>query len=326
MLRSVPNPRRFWPFVVGGLLCVATYFQAKGVSSLFGAELVEGPLPSASPAKIVLPPAGPAHADSAPAILKRNPFDSVTGPLVGKPIEEAAPVGRTTMADPLRVPECKGVDVEATTESDDPLWSLAVVQAEGDAHGKVRRIGDTVGDKRIAYIGYNPAQRSPAVWLEGNDGVCQSLLFDDDPRAQPAPKPAKPAPKKPPPRGAAGPPPVPADIKKRIQRVSDTEYNVDRNAVDIVMQRSTELLRSTRVRPVQRDGRVVGIQLLRVRPDTLLGSLGIKNGDVIKTINGFQMSGPEKALQAYARMRTASEIHVQVERSGNPVTIDLHIR
>jgi len=326
MLRSVRNPGRFWPFVVGALLCVASYFQAKGVSSLFGAELVEGPIPSASPVKAAPAAAGAAHADSAPAILKRNPFDSVTGPLVGKPIEEAAPVRHASMTDPLHVPECKGVDVEATTESDDPLWSLAVVQADGDAHGKVRRIGDPVGDKRIAYIGYNPAQQSPAVWLEGNDGVCQSLLFDDDPPAKPAPKKAKPAPKKPPRSGRASPPPVPADIKKRIQRLSDTEYNVDRNAVDMVMQRSTELLRSTRVRPVQRGGRVVGIQLLRVRPDTLLGSLGIKNGDVIKSINGFQMSGPEKALQAYARMRTASEIHVQVERSGNPVTVDLHIR
>jgi general secretion pathway protein C len=326
MLHSVRNPSRFWPFVVGALLCVASYFQAKGVSALLGAELVEVPIPSASPAKAsprVQTPVAPQYAQ---AILKRNPFDSVTGPLVGKPLEEAAPVRHASLTDPLHAPECKGVDVEATTQSTDPMWSLALVQAEGDQHGKLRRIGDPVGDKRIAFIGYNPAEESPAVWLEGSDGVCQSLLFDDDPQAKPAVKKGKPAPKKPVRRGRVSPPPVPADIKKRIQKVSDTEYNVDRNAVDIVMQKSTQLLRSTRVRPVQRNGSVVGIQLLRVRPDTLLGTLGIKNGDVIKTINGFNMSGPEKALQAYARLRTASEIHIQVERRGNPVTIDLHIR
>jgi general secretion pathway protein C len=68
------------------------------------------------------------------------------------------------------------------------------------------------------------------------------------------------------------------------------------------------------------------MRVLRIRPDTLLGKLGMVNGDIIQSINGFPLSAPDKALQAYARLRTASNIALRIERKGKPMTIDLHIQ
>ena len=53
-----------------------------------------------------------------------------------------------------------------------------------------------------------------------------------------------------------------------------------------------------------------------MRPDTLLGMLGMENGDRLQTINGFDMTSPEKALEAYARLRTADHLTVPVNRKG----------
>jgi general secretion pathway protein C len=78
--------------------------------------------------------------------------------------------------------------------------------------------------------------------------------------------------------------------------------------------------------PEQKDGKVLGIRLFGIRPDTLLGTLGLQNGDRLEAINGFNMGSPEKALEAYARLRTASNLNVKVSRKGAPLSIDYRIK
>jgi general secretion pathway protein C len=46
----------------------------------------------------------------------------------------------------------------------------------------------------------------------------------------------------------------------------------------------------------------------------------------LETINGFNMASPEKALEAYARLRTASNLNVKVNRRGQPMSIDFRIK
>ena len=71
---------------------------------------------------------------------------------------------------------------------------------------------------------------------------------------------------------------------------------------------------------------VVGVRLFGIRPDTLLGSIGLENGDRLETINGFKMSSPEKALEAYTRLRAADGLTLQVDRGGKPMTIDIKFK
>src|SRR5690606_30065984 len=108
--------------------------------------------------------------------------------------------------------------------------------------------------------------------------------------------------------------------------VSDTEFNVDRTVVDKILEDQAELMRSARIVPEQKDGKVVGVRLFGIRPDTLLGSLGLQNGDRLESINGFNMASPERALEAYARLRTANNLNVKVNRRGSPVSIDYRIK
>jgi general secretion pathway protein C len=128
------------------------------------------------------------------------------------------------------------------------------------------------------------------------------------------------------PHAARCPAGIPADIASKIQKVSETEFNVDRSVVDKILENQAELMRSARIVPEQQDGKVVGIRLFGIRPDTLLGTLGFQNGDRLETINGFNMASPEKALEAYARLRTAPNLNVKVNRRGSPMSIDFRIK
>ena len=108
--------------------------------------------------------------------------------------------------------------------------------------------------------------------------------------------------------------------------MSANEFNVDRGVVDKILENQADLMRQARIVPEQENGKMVGIRLFGVRPDTLLGVIGMENGDRLQTINGFDMTSPEKALEAYARLRTADKLTVQVNRRGQNMNLDYNIK
>ncbi len=315
--------KKYSVYVLLALVGSIAFFQAKGTMQLLGAALTVSagsravaPLPIASPQA-----ASSAFPKDAEPILARNVFDSVTGPLNKKATEPDDQPPALDLTDPMSASQCEGVRAAIITESPDPIWSIAALAGQGETSPKMRRIGDEVGGKQVVYIGYNPKEESPSVWLASGATLCQVLLF---PRAAPPASAAAPAGEAPtgqePPRGPAK---VPQDIADKIKKVSDTEFQVDRSVVDKVLENQAELMKSARIIPETKDGQVVGVRLFGIRPDTLLGSLGIQNGDRLETVNGFSMSSPEKALEAYTRLRAADGLKLQVNRRGQPVTIDI---
>jgi general secretion pathway protein C len=323
--------KKYFLAVVLILVAIAAYFQASGATELLGAALGvdEAALAAAPPQALASGAAvhrivGGERKDAEP-IRSRNPFDSVTGPLNAQPLAAPTlPAGQVDLSDPLGAPTCDGVQLRIVTESTDPEWSFAALQGPGEPGPKLRRIGDDVGGKEIAFIGFNPRENTPAVWLMNGPALCQALLFRTQPPAAPAAAASPPPPQPGAPPG--GPSPAPADIVSKIQRVSANEFNVDRSVVDKILENQAELMKSARIVPEQKDGKVVGIRLFGIRPDTLLGTLGFENGDRLEAINGFNMASPEKALEAYARLRTASSLNVKLNRRGQATSLDYNIK
>src|SRR6187200_212295 len=139
--------KRYFPAILCLLIGIAPYFQASGMGELVASSVALDPLstPTASPAP-KFPPMRPTknedHETSAAAILSRNPFDSVTGPLDGSQIElPTNPVAEDR--DPREDPVCDVARVLLITNSDDPAWSFAAV-AGADGKSTLRRVGDDV--------------------------------------------------------------------------------------------------------------------------------------------------------------------------------------
>lgn len=332
--------KKFFPAIIGVLVAVIAYFQASGVVQLATSSLLAVDPAQMAGGSVQRRPALTTSVDertrSARKLMEHNVFDH-TVDLDPPPEPDPEPLDpgmltkdKLDLSDPLAAERCDGVQVAIVTESDDPTWSIAVLQAPGEERASLRRVGDVAGDFEVAYIGFNRVEASPAVWLvKDQTKLCQALLFtepatQDAAKSEPkvAAKPPAPAPA--PRRGAAT---VPKEIADKIEKVSGTEYNVDRAVVDNILENQAELMRSARIVPEKgADGKTVGIRLFGIRPDTLLGTLGLQNGDRIETINGFNMASPEEALNAYARLRTANKLAVKITRRGKPTTLDLNIK
>jgi general secretion pathway protein C len=277
-----------------------------------GSSIAKGVVSVASPGS---------KARSAEAILSRNPFDSVAGPLNKAPeVPVVAGEGDLepppSLTDPMAAPPCDGIKVLVITASSDPEWSFAALSVSGENKTILRRRGMEAGNKKVVFVGWD------RVWFENNRQICQATMYQGDKPLAPPPSPVAAAPSGRP----ASPNAVPPDIAKGIQKVRDGEYNVDRAVVEKILENQAELMKSARIVPEQENGKTVGIRLFGVRPDTLLGALGMENGDRLQTINGFEVASPEKALEAYARLRTADHLTITVNRRGTNQNLDFNIK
>jgi general secretion pathway protein C len=314
--------KNFW-LVIAPLVMLAALLNAKAITQLVGINLGADEKQLSAPpilAKTAPMASGQeAHATNAEAILSRNPFDSVTGALNKKPVEDS-PVAAAALdlSDPMSAPPCDGVKVLVIAASSDPEWSFAALTTGSSDKDKsmLRRRGSEFGGKTLKFVGWD------RIWMTSGSSLCQAELFKGAAKAAPAAA----ASAAPPPPAAGGAPGLDPAIAKGISKVSATEFNIDRGVVDKILENQADLMRQARIVPEQENGKVVGIRLFGVRPDTLLGVLGMENGDRLQTINGFDMASPEKALEAYARLRTADHLTVQVNRRGANTNLDYNIK
>lgn len=318
--------KRYFPVVICLLIALAAYFQASGMGQLVASSVALDPssMPQAPKPPSHSLNAGLAtkdeHSTSAAPIIGRNPFDSVTGPLDGKVVDlpqTPPPDQALSNSDPYADPMCDACRVLLITQSDDPEWSFAAI-AGPDGKSILRRIGDEVSGQTVHFIGWD------RVWMTQGSTRCQIVVGNKGAPGKAASAGATPPPAASAPRGKGKA--LPPELASKIHKVSETEFNIERSVVDNVLENQAELMKSARIVPEKEGDKIVGIRLFGIRPDSLLGTLGIENGDRLQSINGFEMSDPQKALEAYARLRTAERLTVSVNRRGKPMNIDFNIK
>lgn len=296
--------RRYYPAVIGGLLLSVAFFQAKGISGLIAEQLPsEGPPPPASRG-VHLPSEAPV--DASP-IIKRNPFDSVTGPLTPKPKVTAAPPPiDTAPRSDADLPSCSG-SVSVISSATDPTFSFAVIKS--GANSQLRRIGDDVDGKAVMEI-----HEKQVILGEGSER-CQYAMHDLSSGAGAVGGPATPAepraPVKPGNRATAG---------QGITKVSENSYVIEENGVQKMTQMRDAFMRSAKLV----DGE--GVRLYRSAQTTVLGQLGLKKGDVVKSLNGFDMSSIEQSTQAYGSLKGAGTVKLTLVRDGKEVQVDVEVK
>lgn len=269
---------------------------------------------------------GQTNVDPIP-ILRRNIFDSLTGDVSAPPeVEtdddevaevEAPPAEDWNPGDPPP-PACEGSMrlVGAFVRMREPEDSFAAITDAG-GESLLYQQGMSVDSNEILHIA------SSRVVLRSSGGrVCSLSMFGD----QPPPAPPRPAVAAAPPRESNPDGLDPEALESGITKISDREYSIERSLVTSLISNQAALMRSARVIPHEENGQVVGVKLYGIRRSSLLGRLGIQNGDMLRTINGYDMTSPDTALEAYARLQSADRITISLARRGQDMSVDYSIR
>jgi len=122
--------------------------------------------------------------------------------------------------------------------------------------------------------------------------------------------------------GAAGE----GGLGSSIRKVGDNKYEIEAREIQSAMENMEKVTSGARIVPSFENGNSVGFKVFRIKPDSIYSKLGIRNGDVISKINGFEINSTEKALQMYQMLRTEKNISLDVTRRGQKMTMEYTIR
>jgi general secretion pathway protein C len=314
--------------IILATLVVCAFFLAQGTTRVLAAALL-APDPDAlapkSGALAVGTPSFSRKHDPA-IILRRNIFDSELGDLTAEPLPEVVlgpdgePIDEWDPSQPP--PKCSGKLrlVGSVMNPGYPEWSFAAITGTGDGKTMLYREGGEADGSRVLAV------YASSVVMGSASGTCQLLMFEED--ESPLKRSgtltvAKAELAKAGDARSAGL--SNAELDDGIEKISDTMYVIQRSIVDKVLANQGSLMKTARVIPHEEDGRVVGLRLYGIRRTSLLGRLGVRNGDMLRTINGFDMTSPDSALEAYTRLRTADKLSVAVKRQKIDMTIEYRI-
>ncbi|MGH8336787.1 MAG: type II secretion system protein GspC, partial [Gammaproteobacteria bacterium] len=134
------------------------------------------------------------------------------------------------------------------------------------------------------------------------------------------------APAAPPAAGAAAAAVSTPGQNPHIRQVSENQYQIDKSEVDSALDNMNQLFTQIRAVPHFEGGKSVGFRLFAIRQNSLFDQIGLKNGDVIQSVNGADLSDPAKALALFQQLRNEQSITMNVLRNKANVTVGYQIQ
>lgn len=78
--------------------------------------------------------------------------------------------------------------------------------------------------------------------------------------------------------------------------------------------------------PVVENGQIVGFRMFQFEPDSIYAKLGMKDGDIVREINGVPLNDVAKTVQFLNGLKNESQVNVNVMRDGQPVALEVAVR
>jgi general secretion pathway protein C len=172
------------------------------------------------------------------------------------------------------------------------------------------RVGDDVDGARIVAIDWDRVTLARA----GGDDV---LELEAAPPPTGAPEPAA---------EPTAETPVRAAADERIRRLGENAFIVDRRELAGATDGMSGLMTQLRAVAEVRDGRPAGFRLFQIRDDSLFARLGLRDGDVVRRVNGAEIGEPAALLGFLQRLRTEPRVALDIVRGDAPRTLVYDLR
>jgi general secretion pathway protein C len=176
--------------------------------------------------------------------------------------------------------------------------SYAVIEDTQKREQNLYRVGDSVQDATVKAI----LRAKVVLTVNGQDEVLAMEEIQGGPSRSIASRAV--------PRASTRSSPV------RAQRVS-----LRRNMIDQAIQDVGKLATEIRIQPS-----ADGLALSNIKPNSIFRRMGLRNGDVLKSVDGQQIRSVDDALRLYESLKTSDNVTLELQRRGRGRTINYNIR
>lgn len=111
-----------------------------------------------------------------------------------------------------------------------------------------------------------------------------------------------------------------------LKQIGENTYEVKKEFVVSNLSNMANLLVSARAIPYIKDGQIYGFRLLNISPSSFYKIIGLQDGDVLKSINGIQISSPEAILKILSDIQNETFFEIVIERGGKEQKLRYFVR
>jgi type II secretion system protein C len=261
------------------------------------ASLLSGDVEEDEPRRTIATPAQPAQ----------RAKSSWVQPIVRRSIFDSSQVGSDVALGDVDTEDCRktdlGVVLYATMVTIPEQFSSALIgEAKSDEYPNGYGIGDEVGGKRIFRI-----EQKKVVFEVGGQLECLVIDGEDFVRVQ---------------RSGTG---EPGD--GQVTAEGDNKFIVDESLITDALANPEAL--ATQIRAVPHkgaDGNIDGYRLSGIRKGSFFDKLGVKNGDIIHSVNGKELNSVSAAMEAYQSLSAEKTFNFDMTRRNQRQSMDYEVR
>jgi general secretion pathway protein C len=92
-------------------------------------------------------------------------------------------------------------------------------------------------------------------------------------------------------------------------------FTIDEAEIDKALENLPLLLTQARAVPYFKDGVSVGLRLFAIKSDSMYEKLGLRNGDILKSVNGNSLGDLTQAMKLFETLKQERNIAVKIERA-----------
>ncbi|MBI5578828.1 MAG: PDZ domain-containing protein [Deltaproteobacteria bacterium] len=303
--------REKWIFraVNAALVCLLIYYGWTIASKLLETQRPEtdhGPNASVQPeagAEIGHARAAASSLDGYHAVWERNLFG------VSKAVD-ASGRGKVSVATIPVAEKNVGLKLIGTVVASDPMQNYAVIDVNTTREQGIFRENEHVGKAVIRRILRN------SIIIETDRGQRRRLAVEDGPAKVPPVQAAS----------LLNPyetPSLPANLPENQE--GTLTFDVSREAVAPLME-SRRFIEETLMSQHLQDGEPDGLRLGAVAPGNPLARIGLRTGDVVKSLNDEEITRPEKAEELLQALALGGDFAILIERRGQMKTLNVNIK
>jgi general secretion pathway protein C len=101
---------------------------------------------------------------------------------------------------------------------------------------------------------------------------------------------------------------------------------VDEGEVDAALANLPVLLTNLRAVPYFKDGQAVGLRLFAIKAGSIFEKIGLRNGDILKSINGNSLGDFSQAVKLFEQLKSERNLKVSLERNREEKEVRYQIK
>jgi len=232
-------------------------------------------------------------------IIRRNMFDSTKVGMVSDTSDEGETGNKTSL------PLILLATMVATPEE----FSSALISEDKGSDGAM---GYGIGDSVIGEATIHRIEQKRVI-LKRTDGELEYLAMDDA--------------KLPEARSGADAKSAKAGKWDGVEKDGETKFTIDEDTFNKILENPEKLANQIRAVPhTDESGNIDGYRLSGIRRSSLFRKLGIKNGDVVHSVNGNDLTSVSSAMKAYESLQSERNFNFEVTSRKKKKTYEYEVR